>query len=132
MSSNSKRTAQVGERIRELIAMMLVRGEIGDPRVKKVTINSVRVSPDLQQAKVYYSVMGDAKERTAVQAGLKAASGFIRNAVGKSLDIRYTPEIFFFYDDAIAHAQHMNEVLSRVKEADAKVVVEDTSRETDE
>lgn len=131
MPSGSKRTAQVGERIRELIATMLIRGDVRDPRVKKVTINSVRVTADLQMAKVYYSVLGDKAEREAVQLGLSKAAGFIRNAVGKDLDIRYTPEIAFFYDDGIEHSNHMNEVFNRLKQSDSKnVTVDDNDDET--
>ena len=136
MPSGSKRTEQIGERIRELIAMMLVRGEIADPRVKNVTINSVKVSSDLQQAKVYYSVFGEKAQQLAVQKGLTAAAGFIRNSVGKSLDIRYTPAIFFYYDDSIENAAHINEVLGRIKREDAanakENVTVDDSHETDE
>lgn len=130
MPSGSKRTAQVGERIRELIATMLIRGEVRDPRVKKVTINKVKVSPDLQIAKVYYSVLGDKAEREGVQLGLTKAAGFIRNAVGKDLDIRYTPEISFYYDDGIDHANHMNEVLNKIKQSEsAHVTVDDNDDE---
>lgn len=125
MAGNTKRTAQVGERIRELVATMLIRGEVRDPRVKKVTIHSVKVSPDLQSAKVYYSVFGTEDEKKSAQEGLEKASGFIRNFVGKELEIRYTPVISFFYDEGIEHARHMQEVFAKLKEQEKEISIQE-------
>lgn len=117
---SSKRILQVGEQIREHIAMMLIRGELSDPRLKNITINSVRVSPDLQLAKVYYSVMGSDSERLAVDKGLKQASGFIRRSIGDALKMRYTPVIFFFFDESIARAARISELIETIKREDAQ------------
>lgn len=117
---SSKRLLQVGEQIREHIAMMLIRGELSDPRLKNITVNSVRVSPDLQIAKVYYSVMGTDAERLAVDKGLKQASGFIRRSLGEALKMRYTPNINFFYDESIVRAARISELIENIKREDAE------------
>lgn len=71
---STKRMLQLGEQIREHIAMMLVRGEISDPRVRGITLNSVKMTPDLQIAKVYFSVLGSSEERRSAEKGLKQAA----------------------------------------------------------
>jgi ribosome-binding factor A len=111
----SKRTLQIGESIREHIAMMLVRGEISDPRVRNVTINAVKVSPDLQLARVYYSVLGDEKLRAGVQQGLKNAAGYLRKSLGETLGLRYTPNLTFFYDESIQRAARMGELFAGIE-----------------
>ncbi|MGY3802827.1 30S ribosome-binding factor RbfA [Pigmentibacter ruber] len=112
----TKRMLQLGEQIREHIAMMLVRGEISDPRVRGITLNSVKMSPDLQIAKVYFSVLGEPEQRKLAEKGLKQASGFIRRELGKSLLIRYTPEIVFYYDDSVEYSVKMGALLTKVSD----------------
>jgi ribosome-binding factor A len=128
---SSKRILQVSEQIREHIAMMLIRGELSDPRLKNITINSVKVSPDLQLAKVYYSVMGTDAERNAVDKGLKQASGFIRRSIGDSLKMRYTPSITFFYDESIVRAARISELIETIKREDAEADGEVTLKQSE-
>lgn len=120
----SKRTLQVGEQIREHIALMLIKGELSDPRLKNITINSVRVSPDLQLAKVYYSVMGTPAERLAVDKGLKQASGFVRHSLGEALKMRFTPVIHFYFDESIERAARISELIENIKKSDAQAEAE--------
>ena len=114
----SKRILQVGEQIREHIAMMLLRGELSDPRLKNMTINSVRVSPDLQIAKVYYSILGEQAQRDAAEKALKQASGFVRHSLGDALKLRYTPVVQFFFDESIERAARISEIIEKVKKED--------------
>lgn len=111
----SKRMLQVGEQIREHVATMLARGEVSDPRVKNVTINAVKMTADLQTARVYYSVLGEASTKEAVGRGLKQAAGFLRHTLGEALRLRYTPELHFFYDESVERAAHMNALLATVR-----------------
>lgn len=127
---SSKRILQVSEQIREHIAMMLIRGELSDPRLKSITINSVRVSPDLQQAKIYYSVLGTAAERKAVDAGLRQASGFIRRSLGDTLKMRYTPVLEFFFDESIERAARISELIETIKREDAASDSDDQQKQT--
>ncbi|MCA2961980.1 MAG: 30S ribosome-binding factor RbfA [Silvanigrellales bacterium] len=108
----NKRILQVGEAIREHLALMLVRGEVSDPRVRNVTLNAVKVSPDLQIARVYYSVLGDESLRAGVAQGLKNAAGYFRRSLGEALGLRYTPHVHFFYDETIERAARMGELFA--------------------
>lgn len=110
----NKRLLQVGEAIREHLAMMLVRGEVSDPRIRNVTLNAVKVSPDLQIARVYYSVLGDESVRGGVAQGLKNASGFFRRSLGEALGLRYTPHLHFYYDETIERSARMGELFAAI------------------
>ncbi|MBX9837836.1 30S ribosome-binding factor RbfA [Silvanigrella sp.] len=112
----TKRMLQLAEQIREHIALMLVRGEISDPRVRGITLNSVKMSPDLQIAKVYFSVLGEKQKRQEAEKGLKQASGYIRRELGKALLVRYTPAVIFHYDDSIEYSVKMGALISKVSD----------------
>jgi len=88
-----------------------------DPRVQKtmVSITHVETTPDLRYAKVYVSLL-DRSCAKEVLAGLKSSGGFLRRALGKSLQLRYTPELVFEADDSIAHGTHILEVLRGIEE----------------
>jgi ribosome-binding factor A len=107
----TKRMLQLGGQIRDYIATMLVRGEISDPRAKGVTIHSVKMTRDLQMAKVYFTSSHDPKE---TEKGLKTAAGFIRRGLGKHLQIRYIPQLMFYYDDSLEHSLKMTSLISKV------------------
>jgi ribosome-binding factor A len=117
----TKRMFQMGEQIRDFIATMLVRGEIRDPRIKNVTIHSVKMTSDLQIAKVYFvcsstsaSTSTDKNFVKEIEAGLKAAASFIRQKLGKELQIRYIPQILFYYDDSLEYSIKMGAILNEV------------------
>jgi ribosome-binding factor A len=113
---STKRMLQLGEQIRDIIATMFVRGEIRDPRLQNLTILSVKMTSDLQLAKVYFICSQKEKEAIEqVQQALKVASPFIRRELGKQLQIRYTPQVVFYFDDSIEYSLKMSAVLSQVK-----------------
>jgi ribosome-binding factor A len=113
---STKRMLQLGGQLREFIAILFARGEIRDPRLKNITIHSVKMTSDLQLAKVYYICSEtDPLEREKVEAALKSAAPFIRKALGKELQIRYTPQIMFYYDDSIEYSLKMTSLLSQVR-----------------
>ena len=116
----SKRMLQVSEQIREHVALMLARGEISDPRVKNVTIQSCKVTADLQTARLYFSVLGDLAQRKVVEKTLKSAAGFIRHSLGEKLQLRYTPHVVFFYDDTVERISHMTALLTKVAQERAQ------------
>ena len=113
---SAKRIRQVAEAIKEHLALMLVRGQISDPRVKRVTIQLVKVTPDLQIARVYFSVFGSLEnnEKALVTAGLKSASGFMRKSLGEALGMRYTPNLEFFYDETMERAARIEEIFAQI------------------
>ncbi|MFM1952811.1 MAG: ribosome-binding factor RbfA, partial [Actinomycetota bacterium] len=83
--------------IREILAERLQRG-VADPRMGYVTITDVHVTGDLQHASVFYTVMGDDKERADTHAALKAATGMLRSEVGRNITARLTPSLEFVPD----------------------------------
>ena len=109
----TKRILQVAEQIREHIALMLARHEISDPQIRGVTLSAVKLSPDLQLAKVYFFTQADQK---LVLAGLKRAAGYIRRDLGKILKVRHIPALAFYYDDTAEYSVSIHTLLSKVRE----------------
>jgi ribosome-binding factor A len=111
-----QRSERVGELLTEVIADVL-REEIRDPRVTAVTITAAKVTKDLRQARIYFTILGGASEnKDAVLAGLKSALGFIRARIGKQLKLRFVPAIEFFYDDSVDEAERIEKLLRQVKQ----------------
>jgi ribosome-binding factor A len=116
----SPRQRRVAERIQAVVAELLTR-RIKDPRLGFVTITEVRVTGDLHQATVFYTVLGSDEERTDTAAALNSARGMIRSAVGKSLGLRLTPTVDFREDALPDDAGRIEEALRRAAEHDAEV-----------
>lgn len=104
------RPERVGHSMRSVIAELLLR-EIKDPRVAMVTVSAVDVSPDLRNARVFVSFMGDEARRESALAGLRSASGFIRAQVTRRLHLRYAPEIRFCADDSFDQRERVDKLL---------------------
>jgi len=110
----SYRTDQVGEQVREEI-MSIIRRELKDPRIGFVSITGVRMSPDLRQARVRVSVLGDTDEQKASIEGLESARGLIRHELGRRLqNLKFSPELRFELDSSIEYAVHINQLLKEV------------------
>jgi ribosome-binding factor A len=115
------RPDRVGEAIRDELAQLIAR-EVHDPGIGFITLTRVKVSPDLQLARVYYTMMGDEKARRETDKALKRATPFLRRQLGQRIRLRRVPEIAFFYDDSIAHQDRIEQILQELKaEADARV-----------
>jgi len=111
-----QRSERVGELLTEVIADVL-REDIRDPRITAVTITAAKVTKDLRQARIYFTILGGASEnKDAVLAGLKSALGFIRARIGKQLKLRFVPAIEFFYDDSVDEAERIEKLLRQVKQ----------------
>ncbi len=116
----SNRALKVADRIKEVIAMTL-EGRVKDPRLGFVTITDVRVTGDLQQASIFYTVLGDEEAQSGTAAALASAKGLIRREVGSALGLRITPSIEFFADGLQESASAMNDLMSSVRAADAEL-----------
>ena len=116
----SNRALKVADRIKEVIATTL-EGKVKDPRLGFVTITDVRVTGDLQQASIFYTVLGDADAQSGTAAALASAKGLIRREVGAALGLRITPTIEFFADGLQESAKEMNDLMSSVRERDAEL-----------
>src|ERR1043165_534390 len=107
------------ERVRELVAS-LVR-EIKDPRLGMVTITDARITGDLREATVFYTVLGDSAAQAGTAAALESAKGLLRSTVGKALGLRHSPTLAFVLDDVTEHAEHIDELLAAARASDAEV-----------
>ena len=135
----SNRALKVADRIKELIATT-IETRVKDPRLGFVTITDVRVTGDLQQASIFYTVLGDPQAHEATAAALNSAKGMLRSEVGRALGLRITPTIEFFLDGLADSAKEMNDLIDQMHKADeelaklragAKPVVDDPYKKHD-
>ena len=119
-----KRSEKVAEAIHEEISSLLVKG-VKDPRVSFVTVTGVKVTDDLHLATVYFTVIGDESAKKAAGAGLNSARGFLRREVGKTLRMRYVPDIVFRYDESLDYGNRIDELLREIHPADVEHAEED-------
>ena len=94
---------------------ILVHHGLKDPRIKNVTITGVKLSADLRNAVVYFSVLGGEQEIKSAKDGLDNAHGYIRKEIGHKIQLKYTPDFRFVYDDTLQKAAHITELLEKAK-----------------
>ncbi|MFD1426261.1 ribosome-binding factor A [Kroppenstedtia sanguinis] len=107
------RASRVGEQVKKELSHVL-QHEMKDPRVGFVTVTAVEMSGDLQQAKVFISVLGDEEKKKETLEGLEKAKGFLRTEIGRRVQLRHTPELIFKFDESIEHGQHISKLLEEV------------------
>ena len=115
------RARKLADRIKVIVAQMLDT-RIKDPRLGFVTITDVRVTGDLQNASVFYTVYGDDEERAGTAAALESAKGIIRSEVGKQTGIRLTPSLEFHLESVPDTAAHLDVALHEAARRDAELV----------
>jgi ribosome-binding factor A len=118
------RARKLSKRISQIVAHALEH-EVKDPRLAFVTITDTRVTGDLQEATVYYTVLGETVDAEpdlqAAAAALSSATGVLRSLVGAGTGIRRTPSLTFVADIVPDEARRMEELLARTRESDAEV-----------
>lgn len=118
------RARKLAKRIGTIVATAIDH-EIKDPRLAFVTITDTKVTNDLHDATVYYTVMGEkvdsAPDVEAAAAGLEKAKGVLRSKVGAGTGVRFTPTLTFVADTVPDTARHMEELLARARAADEEV-----------
>jgi ribosome-binding factor A len=112
--SQGSRPERVADQIRGELASLLTR-DVHDPGIGFVTLTRVRVTPDLQQAHVYYTALGDEKSRRNTEQALARATGFLRRQIGARLRLKRTPELTFHYDESIAGQDRIEQLLSEIQ-----------------
>ena len=112
------RPERVADAIRDELSRLLSR-EVHDPGVGFVTLTKVKVSPDLQLARVYYTTMGDELARRETEKALGRATPFLRRQVGQRIQLRRVPELQFFYDQSVAHHDRVEQILQELKAEEA-------------
>ena len=116
--SQGSRPDRVADQIRSEIALLLSR-EVHDPGIGFVTLTRVHLSPDLQQARVMYTTLGDEKARANTARALQRAAPFLRRQLGARLRLKRAPELRFHYDDAIAGQDRIEQLLNELHREDA-------------
>ena len=114
------RAKQLADRIQVLVAELLER-RVKDPRLGFVTVTDARLTGDLREASVFYTVYGDEQARASTAAALESARGLIRSEVGKALGLRHAPSVAFFLDAVPESAGHIEDLLAKARLADAEV-----------
>jgi ribosome-binding factor A len=109
------RPERVGEEIRQELGRLLT-SEVHDPGIGFVTITRVRVSPDLQQARAYYTLMGDDRARADTQRALERAVPFLRRHIGRRVRLRRVPDLTFEIDAGVEHLERSERLLLEIAE----------------
>lgn len=112
------RPDRVGDQIRAEVADLLAR-ELQDPGLGFVTLTRVRVTADLQIARIYYTSLGDDRARRATRGALDRATPFIRRQIGSRLRLRRVPEIQFVFDESVEQQERLERLLQEIHETDA-------------
>jgi ribosome-binding factor A len=129
----SRRLLKAAEAIREVVGMAILT-DLQDPRIRDVTVTGVEVAPDMRQAKVYVSVMGNESKQNLSLRGLQSAAGFLQSKVAKRIDTRYTPKLLFVLDQGVKKSIEISQILGKVlhdetstnKESTAEGVIDDS------
>jgi ribosome-binding factor A len=113
-------TRRVAERITQIVAELLER-RIKDPRLGFVTVTETRLTSDLREATVYYTVFGTPEEQAESAVALRSATGIIRSEVGRLLGLRHTPSIEFVPDVLPDSARHIEDLVAAARQADEEL-----------
>jgi ribosome-binding factor A len=93
----------------------MISRELADPGLGFITITKVKVSPDLQHARVFYTTLGDKTARKNTGAALGRAASFMRRQLGQRLRLRRSPELEFVFDESIGHQDRIEQLLQDLK-----------------
>ncbi len=118
---DAARARKLADRIKVVVAETLEM-RVKDPRLGFITITDARVTNDLQQATVFYTVFGDENQKADTAAALESARGVLRSEVGRQTGVRHTPTLEFIADGVPENAAHIEDLLAKVAAADAEVL----------
>lgn len=127
---SSRRLLKAAEAIREVVSMAIL-AELRDPRVKNVTVTAVEVAPDMREAKISVSIMGNENQQKLSLRGLTNSAGFLQAKIAERIDTRYTPRLTFVLDDGVKKSIAVAEILSKIaaERAEAEPPVDDEVKE---
>lgn len=111
------RPARIGDQIRAELSELLAR-EVKDPGIGFITITHVKVSPDLQVARAYYTLLGDKAARTSTAKALDRATPYLRRQIAGRLNLRRAPELAFQFDESLERQQRVEELLQEINAAE--------------
>ncbi len=104
------RPDRVGEQIRQELSQLLL-SDVHDPGIGLITLTRVKVSPDLQVARVYYTLMGDDRARVETKRALERATPFLRRQIGSRIRLRRVPELQFHFDESVEAQDRLERIL---------------------
>jgi len=108
----SSRPKRVAEAIKNELSILLLQ-KARDPRIREVSISRVEVAPDLKRAKVHFTLPVGSEVRPATK-GLARAKGFFRSAIARKLNLRYTPDLIFFYDRHNEESERLDQLFRQL------------------
>jgi len=117
---DAARARRLAERISKIVAEMLER-RVKDPRLGFVTVTEAKLTADLREATVFYTVYGSPEEREETAAALRSATGIVRTEVGRQLGLRHTPSLTFVEDVLPDSARRIDDLVASAKSADAEL-----------
>lgn len=124
MAKTNPRSARIAAVIQRVIATALSIG-LHDPRLKSVTVTEVRVTNDMQIARIFWTQLGDPGhaqgERKRAAQALRQATGHLRTLVGRSTGLRLTPQLEFVYDEVPAHATAVEDIMVAARHRDEQL-----------
>jgi ribosome-binding factor A len=124
MPRDFSRTQRVAEQMQRELSILLQR-EMRDPRVEGVSISGVDVTRDFSVAKIYFSMLNNPDGHKNALTALEKAAGFLRHALGQSMQLRVIPELRFIYDESLVRGTSLSELID-------KVVADDNQKHVDE
>lgn len=110
---SSRRLLKAASAIREVVSMAILT-ELRNPRVSGVTVTGVEMSPDMRQAKVHVSIMGNEKKQADCLEGLQRSAGFLQAKINDRIETRYTPKLEFVLDKGVKHSIEVARILKDV------------------
>ena len=114
----SHRVERVAAQIREEVSQILST-EVADPGIGLVTVTRVKVSPDLSLARVYWTMMGDTKQRKDTAKALARAAAYVRHLLSSRMSLRRSPEVTFMFGHSVAAQDRVEQILNELKQEEA-------------
>ena len=105
------RADRVGGLIQRVLSEILAK-DVKDPRLEMVTITVIKMSRDLRLARIYFSTSGGEKEKEDALDGFQKALGYIKRSLARELDLRYMPDLRFYFDESFEYGTHIDNILN--------------------
>jgi ribosome-binding factor A len=119
MPKDFPRSRRIAEQVQRELSE-IVRVELKDPRVGMITLTDVEVSPDGENAKVFFTVLGDASRVDQAAEGLQHAAGYLRSQLARRLNVRVVPHLQFKYDPSVERGARLSQLIDQAVAEDTK------------
>ena len=110
-SNAPKRADRVADVVRNELSVLLIQ-RVRDPKLRDVSVTRVELSDDLRHAKIYYTFLQGSSSAAEVKKSIAKAKGFMRSHLAKTLNLRFTPELHFWYDETVEKVEEMEKLLA--------------------